>query len=65
MPGCLRELHYIADKTVHADRAPMYTLTLQLHAQGKWQDAMALNFAEPEKGFLGSCQYGYTSAGRL
>lgn len=40
----------------------MYTLTLQLHAQGKWQDAMALNFAEPEKGFLGSCQYGYTSA---
>ena len=40
----------------------MYTLTLQLHAQGKWQDAMTLNFAEPGKGFLSPCQYGYISA---
>lgn len=40
----------------------MSLLTLQIHAQGKWQDAMTLNFSEPEKGFLGPCQFGYTSA---
>jgi len=40
----------------------MYPLTLQLYAQGKWQDAMTLNFAEPENGFLGACQFGYISA---
>jgi len=40
----------------------MYLLTLQLHAQGKWQDAMTLSFAQPENGFLGPCQFAYTSA---
>ncbi|MFD2645900.1 type II toxin-antitoxin system HipA family toxin [Pseudomonas japonica] len=39
----------------------MYPLTLQLYAQGKWQDAMTLNFAQPENGFLGPCQYAYVS----
>ena len=39
----------------------MHLITLQLHADGKWQDAMVLNFARPENGFLGSCEMAYTS----
>lgn len=40
----------------------MYLLTLQLHARGKWQDAMSLNFSQPENGFLSPCRFAYTSA---
>lgn len=40
----------------------MYLLTLQLHAQGQWQDAMTLNIAQPEKGFLSPCQFAYNSS---
>lgn len=40
----------------------MYPLTLQLFAQGQWQDAMTLTFSQPEDGFQSPCQFAYTSA---
>ncbi|WP_300729904.1 HipA domain-containing protein [Pseudomonas sp.] len=38
----------------------MFQLTLQLYSNGQWQDAMALKFPEPDKGFNGPCRFGYT-----
>ncbi|WP_130908158.1 HipA domain-containing protein [Pseudomonas sp. Sample_16] len=37
----------------------MYSVTLQLYASGRWEDAMTLVFADPEKGFEGPCRFGY------
>lgn len=37
----------------------MYPLTLQVHANGIWQDAMTLSFAQPEQGFMGPCAIAY------
>jgi serine/threonine-protein kinase HipA len=37
----------------------MYTLTLQIFAEGIWHDAMGLNFDSPEKGFESRCDFGY------
>jgi len=39
----------------------MYRLTLQLHDQGQWHDAVAIAFADPEKSFASPCEFGYTS----
>ncbi|WP_176508531.1 MULTISPECIES: type II toxin-antitoxin system HipA family toxin [Pseudomonas] len=39
----------------------MYRLTLQLHDQGQWHDAVAIAFAEPEKSLSSPCEFGYTS----
>lgn len=39
----------------------MYRLTLQLHDQGKWHDAIAIAFAEPERSLSSPCEFGYTS----
>lgn len=39
----------------------MYRLTLQLHDQGKWHDAVAIAFAEPERSLSSPCEFGYTS----
>lgn len=39
----------------------MYTLTLQAYTSGEWLDAMTLIFVEPEKGFEGTCRFGYKS----
>ncbi|MDZ3994635.1 type II toxin-antitoxin system HipA family toxin [Pseudomonas sp. Teo4] len=39
----------------------MYRLTLQLHDQGQWHDAIAIAFAEPERSFSSPCEFGYTS----
>lgn len=39
----------------------MHLLTLQLHAQGHWQDVMSLSFTQPEKGFLSPCTTAYKS----
>ena len=37
----------------------MYTLTLQIYANGTWQDAMTLAFEDPQKGFEGRCRFAY------
>lgn len=37
----------------------MYSLTLQVYVSGKWHDAMALHFDDPEQGFEGPCRFGY------
>ncbi|MBA6098052.1 HipA domain-containing protein [Pseudomonas juntendi] len=39
----------------------MYRLTLQLHDQAQWHDAVAIAFVEPEKGLSSPCEFGYTS----
>lgn len=39
----------------------MYLLTLQLYTGGQWQDVMSMKFAEPERGFLGTCVIAYKS----
>ncbi|BDM25516.1 hypothetical protein KMS_R52720 [Pseudomonas sp. LRP2-20] len=39
----------------------MHRLTLQLHDQGRWHDAVAIAFAEPEKSLSSPCEFGYTS----
>ncbi|MFJ4193800.1 HipA domain-containing protein [Pseudomonas sp. NPDC089534] len=40
----------------------MHKLTLQMFTAGKWCDAMALNFDEPQKGFGSRCSFGYETA---
>lgn len=40
----------------------MYPLTLQLFADGVWQDVMTLSFAKPEQGFVGPCAIAYEPA---
>lgn len=40
----------------------MHVLTLQLHANYRWEDAMTLGFSQPESGFKGPCDVIYTSA---
>lgn len=57
----LLDLHYIADWLKSLTEADMYPLTLQLFAQGEWQDAMTLTFSEPGNGFQSPCQFAYTS----
>lgn len=37
----------------------MYQLTLQLHLQGRWHDAMQLTFDKPESGMASPCSLGY------
>ncbi|MBC3268607.1 HipA domain-containing protein [Pseudomonas sp. SWRI81] len=37
----------------------MHKLTLQIFTAGYWQDAMVLNFDDPEKGFESRCSFGY------
>lgn len=37
----------------------MYPLTVQVYADGVWQDAMTLSFAQPEQGFIGPCAIAY------
>jgi serine/threonine-protein kinase HipA len=39
--------------------ARMKQLTLQVHSNGHWHDAMTLNFADPAKGLSGPCSFGY------
>lgn len=38
-----------------------YRLTLQIFDAGHWQDAMTLEFSEPDKGFASPCRFGYES----
>lgn len=40
----------------------MYPLTLQLYADGVWQDVMTLSFAQPQQGFFGPCAIAYEPA---
>ena len=35
------------------------SLTVQLHLDGRWHDALDLEFLEPDKGFDGACRLGY------
>lgn len=37
----------------------MVRLTLQIYAEGKWQDAMLLTFDTPQLGFESRCSFGY------
>lgn len=37
----------------------MFSLTLQIYTDGKWQDAMALTFDTPQQGFESRCSFGY------
>lgn len=39
----------------------MHRLTLQLHDDGKWQDALAMTFAQPEHSLASPCEFGYLS----
>ncbi|WP_256666173.1 MULTISPECIES: HipA domain-containing protein [unclassified Pseudomonas] len=39
-----------------------FKLTLQVFDAGLWQDAMILEFAEPQSGFASPCRFGYESA---
>ncbi|MCP8634580.1 HipA domain-containing protein [Pseudomonas mosselii] len=39
----------------------MHRLTLQLHDDGKWQDALAMAFAQPEHSLASPCEFGYLS----
>ncbi|MGH8382096.1 type II toxin-antitoxin system HipA family toxin [Pseudomonas sp.] len=39
----------------------MQLLTLQLYADGRWQDVMSMNFAQPENAFLSPCEIAYKS----
>ncbi|MHC6228114.1 type II toxin-antitoxin system HipA family toxin [Pseudomonas sp. X10] len=39
----------------------MYLLTLQLYAQGRWQDVMSMGFSQPENGFRSPCEIAYKS----
>lgn len=38
-----------------------YRLTLQIFNADRWQDAMTLEFSEPDKGFASPCRFGYES----
>ncbi|MFY0730049.1 type II toxin-antitoxin system HipA family toxin [Pseudomonas sp. NFX15] len=40
----------------------MYNLTLQVHTDGNWHDAMVLSFDRPEKGFESRCSFGYAQS---
>lgn len=40
----------------------MYPLTLQVFADGIWQDAMTLTFLRPEQGFHGPCAVAYEAS---
>lgn len=40
----------------------MHVLTLQIYADGVWQDAMTLVFSQPEQGFVGPCTVAYESS---
>lgn len=37
----------------------MLSLTLQIYAEGKWQDALLLTFDTPQQGFDSRCSFGY------
>lgn len=37
----------------------MHNLTLQIHTDGQWRDAMELCFEQPDEGLEGRCAYGY------
>ena len=37
----------------------MLNLTVQIYAEGKWQDAIQLTFDAPDKGFESRCSFGY------
>ncbi|KTC49160.1 toxin HipA [Pseudomonas fluorescens ABAC62] len=37
-------------------------LTVQIFQDGRWHDAMTLEFVEPSEGFAGTCRFGYESA---
>ncbi|WDU62325.1 HipA domain-containing protein [Pseudomonas poae] len=39
-----------------------FKLTIQVFSSNHWQDAMTLEFAEPQNGFDGPCRFGYESA---
>ncbi|WP_330212543.1 HipA domain-containing protein [Pseudomonas sp. Z18(2022)] len=39
--------------------ATTYRLMLQIFANGRWHDAVRLEFTEPQKGFDGPCQFAY------
>ena len=42
--------------------ADMYPLTLQIHTDHVWHDAMQLTFEQSALGLEGTCSYGYKQA---